>query len=80
MLRCAAERLSERQPARLDAAIAADERHLEVFVAWQCGQQLRQVYHKTDPAAGQRLATRIIDSFPSCLIPEIARLRKTLKR
>jgi transposase len=80
VLRCAAERLTDRQRARLNAAIAADERHLEVFVAWQCGQQLRQVYHQADPAAGQRLATKIIDSFPSCPIPEIARLGKTLRR
>jgi transposase len=80
VLRCAEERLTDRQRARLDAAIAADERHLEVAVAWQCGQQLRQVYHQPDPAAGRRLATKILDSFPSCPIPEIARLGKTLKR
>jgi transposase len=80
VLRCAAEGLTERQRARLDAAIAADERHLEVAVAWQCAQQLRQVYYQTDAAAGRRLATKIIESFPSCPIPEIARLGKTLKR
>jgi transposase len=80
LLRCAAERLTDRQQARLDAAIGTDERHLEVAVAWQCAQQLRQVYHQPDPAAGRRLATKIIDSFPSCPIPEIARLGKTLKR
>jgi len=33
LLRCAAERLTERQHARLSPAIEADERHLEVFVA-----------------------------------------------
>jgi transposase len=80
VLRCAAERLTDRQRARLDAAIAADERHLEVAVAWQCAQQLRQVYHQPDPATGRRLATKIIESLPSCPIPEIARLGKTLKR
>ena len=51
-----------------------------MFVAWQCAQQLRQVYHQTSPAEGRRLATKIIDSFPSCPIPEIARLGRTLKR
>ena len=34
----------------------------------------------TSSAAGRRLATKIIDSFPSCPIPEIARLGRTLKR
>jgi hypothetical protein len=77
VLRCAGERLTDRQRDRLDAGIEADERHLEVAVAWQCGQQLRQVYLQPDPAAGRRLATKILESFPSCPIPEIARLGKT---
>ena len=79
LLRCAEERLTDRQQVRLAAAIESDERHLEVFVAWQCAQQLRQVYHQTSPAEGRRLATKIIDSFPSCPIPEIARLGRTLR-
>ncbi len=49
-------------------------------MAWQCDQQLRQVYHQPSSAEGRRLATKIIDSFPSCPIPEIARLGRTLKR
>ncbi len=80
LLRCAAERLTERQQARLTAAVEADERHLEVFVAWQCGQQLRQVYHQPDPAAGRQLAEQIVASFSTCPIPEVARLGRTLKR
>jgi transposase len=80
VLRCAQERLTDRQQARLATAIDADERHLEVFVAWQCAQQLRQVYHQTNPGAGRKLAEQIITSFPTCPIPEIARLGKTLKR
>lgn len=80
LLRCGQERLTDRQQIRLAKAIDADERHLEVFVAWQCAQQLRQVYHQTSSAEGRRLATKIIDSFPSCPIPEIARLGRTLKR
>ena len=39
-----------------------------------------QVYHQTSPPTGRRSATKIIDSFPSCPIPEIARLGRTLKR
>jgi transposase len=73
LLRCAAERLTDRQQARLAKAIDADERHVEVFVAWQCAQQLRQVYHQPTTAAGRKLAEKIIASFPSCPIPEIAR-------
>jgi len=80
LLRCGQERLTDRQQIRLAKAIDPDERHLEVFVAWQCAQQLRQVYHQTSSAEGRRLATKIIDSFPSCPIPEIARLGRTLKR
>ena len=80
LLRCAEERLTHKQQARLATALDADERHLEVFLAWQCAQQLRQVYHQPSAAAGRALATKIIDSFPSCPIPEIARLGRTLKR
>ena len=80
LLRCAEERLTERQLARLSAAVEADERHLEVFVAWQCAQQLRRVYHQPDPATGRRLAEQIVASFASCPIPEIARLGRTLKK
>jgi len=35
LLRCAEERLTDKLQARLAAAIDADERQLEVFVAWQ---------------------------------------------
>ena len=80
LLRCAEERLTERQQARLSAAIEADERHLEVFVAWQCAQQLRRVYHQPDPAAGRRHAEKILAGFVSCPIPEVARLGRTLKK
>jgi len=80
LLRCAEERLTDRQHTRLEKAIDADERHVEVIVAWRCAQQLRQVYHQRDPAAGRRLAEQILASFPTCPIPEIARLGRTLKR
>ena len=80
VLRCAEDRLTERQQARLAAAMEADEAHLEVFVAWQCAQQLRRVYHQPDPAAGRRLAEQIVATFSSCPIPEVARLGRTLKK
>ncbi|GAA2468987.1 hypothetical protein GCM10009858_02870 [Terrabacter carboxydivorans] len=54
ILRCGRERLTERQEARLEAAVGADERHDEVFVAWQAGQQLRSAFHQKDLAQGRR--------------------------
>lgn len=43
----------------LSAAMDADERHLEVFVNWQCAQHLRAVYHQPTAAACRRLATNL---------------------
>jgi len=80
ILRCAAERLTQRQHARLDRAIAADERHDEVHIAWQAAQQLRSAFHQEDPREGRRVAEHVLASFPSCPIPEIARLGRTLKQ
>ena len=80
ILRCAAERLTDRQRARLDAAILADERHDEVHVAWQCAQKVRAAYAHPDPAQGRKIAEQVIAGFPSCPIPEIARLGRTLKQ
>ncbi|MFN8081098.1 MAG: transposase [Kineosporiaceae bacterium] len=80
ILRCATERLTDKQHHRLAQAIAADERHDEVHIAWQAAQQLRSVYHADTPAAGRKVAEQIIATFPSCPIPEIARLGRTLKR
>ena len=63
------------------AAIAADERHVEVYVAWQCAQQLRAAYQPEQPrrrAADRREDPRV--ASPTCPIPEIARLGRTLKQ
>ncbi|MDN6022026.1 MAG: ISL3 family transposase, partial [Acidipropionibacterium jensenii] len=78
ILRCGAENLTERQQHRLAEAIAADERHEEVYVAWQCAQRVRDVYHAATPADGRALAEKVLTSFPHCPIPEIARLGRTL--
>ena len=80
VLRCAAERLTDKQQARLAAAIAADERHDEVHVAWQCAQRVRAAYTHPDPSKGRELAEQVIAGFPTCPIPEIARLGRTLKQ
>jgi transposase len=80
LLHAGLERLTDRQRVRLERAFTADERHDEVAVAWQCAQQVRAVYHAPTPAAGRALAEKVIAAFPSCPIPEIRRLGKTLKQ
>lgn len=80
LMRSGAERLTDRQQARFDRAIAADERHDEVCVAWSCAQRLRSAYHHPSPAEGRKIAEQILDSFPTCPIPEIRRLDRTLKQ
>jgi transposase len=80
ILRCGRERLTDRQQARLERAIAADERHDEVHIAWQAAQQLRSAFHQKNLAEGRRIAEHVLASFPSCPIPEIARLGRTLRQ
>ena len=80
MLRAGAEKLTDRQRARLDAAINADERHLEVWLAWSCAQQLRAAYRHPNPADGRKIAEQVLATFTTCPVPEIARLGRTLKQ
>ncbi|EWS99606.1 transposase [Intrasporangium oryzae NRRL B-24470] len=80
ILRLGLEHLSEKQRARITAAFAADERHDEVDIAWQAIHQLRSAYTAKDLAAGKTIALKVLDSFPSCPIPEIARLGRTLSK
>jgi transposase len=80
VLRCGAERLTDKQKARLTKAIEADERHDEVHIAWQCAQQLRAAYQAENLSEGKKIAEKVLASFPTCPIPEIKRLGKTLKR
>jgi transposase len=51
-----------------------------MFVAWQCAQQRRSAYHQKDLAAGRQIAEKVLDTFHTCPIPEIARLGRTLRR
>lgn len=80
ILRCAPERLSPRQWDRFSNALAADDRHEEVFLAWQIAQRLRSAYHAADLAEGRRIAEKLLASLPSCPIPEIARFGRTLRK
>lgn len=76
ILRCGQEKLTDRQRARLDRAIAADERHDEVLVAWLCAQKLRSAYKAKSPVEGRRIVEELIRSLPTCPIP----VGKTLKQ
>ncbi|WP_218851431.1 ISL3 family transposase [Nocardioides panaciterrulae] len=81
LLRAGAEKLTDKQWARFEKAIAArPDEHLQVWIAWSCAQQLRTAYRHPDPAEGRKIATKILDSFPTCPVPEMARLGRTLKR
>ncbi|MCX6501354.1 MAG: transposase, partial [Microbacterium sp.] len=80
ILRAGAENLTEKQRARLGAAIEAAPAHDEVFAAWQCAQQLRSAYQQKDLAEGRKIAEKVVESFHTCPIPEIARLGRTPRR
>ena len=80
ILRAGQEHLTDRQKTRLEAAFTADDRHVEVELAWHCAQQLRSVYHQPSHADGRRVAEKILASFPTCPVPEIARLGRTLNQ
>jgi len=79
LLRHGAEHLGPRQVARLDAGLIAGDPGWEVTIAWQCYQQLRSIYHAASSAEGRRTAERVIASFPTCPIAEVARLGRTLR-
>ena len=73
-------RLTPRQQERLREAFTADEAHISVEVAYRCAQQVRDVFHQATPAQGRRLAAHLIERLPTCPIPEIARLGRTLRK
>jgi transposase len=58
ILRCGAEKLTDKQKARLTKALDADERHLEVHIAWQCAQQLRAAYKAQNLSEGRKIAEK----------------------
>ncbi len=42
-------------------------------------QQLRSIYQADSPGEGRRIAEQVIASFPTCPVPEVARLGRTLR-
>ena len=80
LLRASRRRLTKRQKERLREAFVADEAHISVEVAYLLTQQVREVFHQDTPAQGQRLAAHLVERLPTCPIPEIARLGRTLRK
>ena len=80
IIRCDPARLTERQWKRFDDALAADPRHEELYIAWKIAHALRKAYHCKDLPAGRASAENLLASLPSCPIPEIARLGRTLRK
>jgi transposase len=72
--------LSPRQQARLETGLTLGDPNGEVDLAWQCYQQLPAAYRAKLPAEGHRTTNKIIDTWHSCPIPEIARLGRTLRQ
>ena len=80
LLRAGAENLTDKQLERLAAAIEANPAHEAVYIAWRCAQDLRAAYRTRDTTHGRVLAEKILATFHTCPIPEIARLGRTLRR
>jgi hypothetical protein len=66
------------QQAKLTRCLEAGDPDGEVDLAWQCYQQLRPIYDNS-AHQGRRIAEKVIASFPTCPIPEVARVGRTLK-
>ena len=77
-LRAGNDKLTARQITRIEAGLQAGDPHFEVTVAWRCYQRLRSAFATTNLAEGHKIALAVVESFPNCPIPEIARLGRTL--
>jgi transposase len=79
LLRRGAEHLTDRQAAKIDAALSVGDPNGEVRLAWQIAQRLRGCYRAHDLAAGRRRAEQLLDTMHTCPVPEAARLGRTLR-
>jgi transposase len=78
LLRHGVEHLTEPQQAKISRCLDVGDLRDEVTITWQCYQQLRSIYHAS-PAKGREIAIKVLDSFHTCPIPEVARLGRTLR-
>lgn len=51
----------------------------ELTVTWLLLPKLRAIYH-VNPQKGHQLVPEVLATFPSCPVPEVARLGRTLRR
>lgn len=79
-LRPRAERLTDRQQERLTRHLGSGDPDGEVFLAWPCYQNLRSVFKMKNLPHARIRAKKIIETFHSCPVPEIARLGRTLRK
>ncbi len=80
LLRRGQEYLSEKQTAKLNTCLRLGDPGFEVTYAWHAYQRLRSMYQADTPEQGRAIAEAVIDSFPDCPIPEVARLGRTLRQ
>jgi transposase len=79
LLMTARENLTDRGTARLEAALQAGDPGFEVTIAWHAYQELRSMFHAATPVAGRATALKVLESFHTCPVLEIARLGRTLR-
>jgi transposase len=63
---------------RLGTQVVDEVRRRVQQDTWQCYQQLRSIYH-VGPTKERAIAQKVLDSFHTCPIPEVARLGRTLR-
>ena len=80
VLRAGADRLTTRQWDRITTGLALGDVDDHLAIAWQCYQRLRSLYHLPDLREARALAENLLASLPSCPVPEVARLGRTLRR
>ena len=80
LLRASHHNLTPRQQEQLRTAFTTDEAHISMEVDYHCAQKVRDVFHQATPTQGRRLAASLFESLPTCPIPEITRLGRTLHK
>ena len=55
-------------------------RRISVWKSLTFTGQVREVFHQATSAQGRRLAAHLVERLPTCPIPEIARLGRTLRK
>ena len=78
LLRYGIEHLTERQQAKISTCLAVGDPNGEVNLDEQCYQQLCSIYH-AGAEQGRKICQVCSTASPSCPIPEVARLGRTLQ-